>query len=87
MWGSKPSPQWENLFGIIVLQFLGSLPGGYGIDFIGIVPLPLPWLLCLWMWVLFFGVFQHPPVDSEQLVAILVLLQEEMSARPSTPPS
>ena len=31
MWGSEPSLQWENLCGIIVLQFVGCLPGSYGI--------------------------------------------------------
>ena len=30
-WGSEPSQQWENFFGIIVLQFVGHPPGGYGI--------------------------------------------------------
>ena len=29
--GSEPSQQWENYFGIIVLQFVGLLPGGYGV--------------------------------------------------------
>ena len=31
MWGSELSQQWENFFGIIVLQFLGHEPGRYGI--------------------------------------------------------
>ena len=33
-WGSRPSQQWENLFGITVLKVLqsgGHSPGGYGI--------------------------------------------------------
>ena len=30
-WGSKPSQQWENFFGVIVLQFVGHPPRGYGI--------------------------------------------------------
>ena len=33
-WGSRPSQQWENLFGITVLtvlQSVGHSPGGYGI--------------------------------------------------------
>ena len=31
MWGSEPSQQWENFFGIIVLQFVGHPPSRYGI--------------------------------------------------------
>ena len=30
-WGTELSKQWENFFGIIVLQFAGYSPGGYGI--------------------------------------------------------
>ena len=30
-WGSELSKQWENFFGIIVLQFAGHSPGGYRI--------------------------------------------------------
>ena len=38
--------------------------------------------------VYFFGGFQRPPVMVvQQLAVILVLLREEMSTRPSTPPS
>ena len=29
--GSEPSQQWENFFGIIVLQFMGHPPSRYGI--------------------------------------------------------
>ena len=29
-WGSEPSQQWENFFGIIFLQFVGHPPGRYG---------------------------------------------------------
>ena len=32
-WGLEPSQQWENFFGIIVLQFLGHQPIRYGIRF------------------------------------------------------
>ena len=31
MWGLGPLQQCENFFGIIVLQFVGHLPSGYGI--------------------------------------------------------
>ena len=31
MWGSEPSQQCENFFGIIVFQSVGHLPGEYGI--------------------------------------------------------
>ena len=31
IWGSEPSQQWENFFGITVLQFVGHAPGSYGI--------------------------------------------------------
>ena len=31
MWGSQLSKQWENFFGIIVLQFVSHLPGRYGV--------------------------------------------------------
>ena len=33
MCGSEPSQQWENFFGIIFLQFVACLSGGYGIWF------------------------------------------------------
>ena len=69
MWGSEPSQEYENFFGIIVLQSVGHPPGGYGISFIVLAPPPtislgLP--LCLWMWGTFFFFFfelQHPPVN------------------------
>ena len=51
--GSEPSQQWENLFGIIVLQFVDCLPGGYGTLFYHNCSPPtiLLWiLLCLWIW-------------------------------------
>ena len=64
---------------------------GMGFEFIMIVPL-LP-SYCGFFFVFecgvsFFGWFQRPPVTVvQQLVAILVLLREEMSTRPSTLPS
>ena len=72
--GSGPSQQWENFFGIIVLQSVGHPPRGYRIDFIVIVPLLLScyifffvfghgFLFCLFVCLFVFGDFQHPPVD------------------------
>ena len=55
-WGSEPSQQCKNFFGVIVLQSVGS-PGGYGIWFCCDCPPPtvlLGLLLCLWMWDIFF---------------------------------
>ena len=64
-WGSEPSHQ-ENFFGVIVLQFVGHPPDGYGIWFCHDCPPPtcLLWLLCFWIWgiFLFFDGFQCPPV-------------------------
>ena len=62
MWGSKPSQYWENVFVIIVLQFVGHPLGKYEIWFYhGSAPptISLQLLLCLWMW----GRFQCPSVD------------------------
>ena len=48
-WGSELSLLWENLFTIIIFQFEGCLPGGYGI-----------WLYCeiapptILLWLFFF---------------------------------
>ena len=56
-WGSEPWRQWENVFGILVLQFVGHPPGRYGIWFYCDSAPPttvLLWLLCLWTWVTFF---------------------------------
>ena len=57
MWGWEPSQQWENFFGIIILQFVDHPLGGYGIWFYHdhtppIVLLKL--LLCLWTWGILF---------------------------------
>ena len=56
-WGSELSKQWESFFGIIVLQFAGHSPGGYGIWLHHICAPPaivLQLLLCLWTWGIFF---------------------------------
>ena len=92
-WGSEPSQQQENFFGIINLQFVGCPSSRYGIWFYhDFTPLNiLLWLLlCLWIW----GIFFFFLVDSSvllsmvvQLVDILVLSQEEMSAHTSNSPS
>ena len=51
-WGSEPSQQWKNFFGIIVFQFVGHPPGGYRIWFYCdcVPPTILLRLLCLWKW-------------------------------------
>ena len=41
IWGSELSQQWENFFGIIVLQFVVTNFMGIGFDFIVIAPLLL----------------------------------------------
>ena len=90
-WGSEPSQQCKNFFGIIVLQSVGHRLGEYGIGF-------LSWLLpsyhfteasslsldvgCL----LYVCVFQHL-LAVQQLFAISVLSEEEMSAHSSILPS
>ena len=65
MWGSEPSQQWENFFGIIVLQFVGCPLGGYGIWFYrDCTPtMSLQFLLVFGSRVSFFNRFQHPPVN------------------------
>ena len=88
MWGSETSQQCENFFGITVLQSVGHPPGEYGIWF-DCVYTPtghLLWLLCFWWGVSFLvGSSILLSMVVQQLVAILVLLQEEMSVCPSTP--
>ena len=57
MWGLEPSQQCKNFLGIIVLQFVSHLPGGYRIWFYGDCVPPtifLQLLLCPWMWGIFF---------------------------------
>ena len=66
MWGSEPSQQWENSFGIIVLQFVGCPLVGYGIWFYRDCTPPtmsLQFLLVFGSRVSFFDGFQHPPVN------------------------
>ena len=64
-WGSEPPQQWQNFFGIIVLQSMGHPPDGCGIWFYPGCTSPtisLQHLLCFQMWGIFFlGGFQHPP--------------------------
>ena len=64
-WGSETSQQCENFFGIIVLQSVGHPPGGYGIwfDCVYTPTTILLWLLCFWKRGIFFGGFQHSPVN------------------------
>ena len=73
MWDSEPSQQWENFFFIIVVQFMGHPTGGYGFDFIMIVPLLLS--CCGFFFVFgctvpFLDGFQRPPVDGCDFGAI-----------------
>ena len=56
-WGSEPSLQCENIFGIIVLQFVGHSPGVYGILFFCDCVLPIILLqLLIYMEYLFWWV-------------------------------
>ena len=69
MWGSEPSQEWENFFGIIVLQFVGHSPGRYGILFYHDCAPPtisVQLLLCFWMWDIVFL------VDSSVLLSMVV---------------
>ena len=66
MWGSEPSLQWVDVFGISVLQSVSHPPSSYGIWFYCDCTPPtvsLWLLLCLCMWGIFFGEFQCLPVD------------------------
>ena len=64
-WGSEPSQQWENFFGIIVLQFVGCPPDGYGVwchcDCTS--PTISQFFFVFGHGVSFFDGFQHSPVD------------------------
>ena len=89
--GSEPSCQWVDFCGIIVLHLWVTHPAVMGFDFIVIVPL-LP-SHCGFSFV--FGCGISFLVSSsvflsmivQQLVMILVLSQERVSAHSSTPPS
>ena len=91
MWGSEPSLQWVDFYGLSVLQFVSHPLGVVGFDFILIAPL-LP-SHCGFSFV--FGCGVSFLVNSsvflsmivQQLAVILVLLKEGARARPSTPPS
>ena len=64
MWGSEPTQQKQNFFGIIVLQFVVTDPVGLGFDFIMIVPLLLShcgFFFVFGCGVSFFSRFWHPP--------------------------
>ena len=80
MWDSEPSQQWENFFGIIVLQFVCHPPGSLRFDFIMIVPL-LPFS-CIFFFVFGRGVSFCDRFNVllsmfvQQLFVILVLSQE-----------
>ena len=90
-WGSDPSLQWVDFCGNIVLQSVSHPPAVMGFDFIVIAPLLLSH--CSFSFV--FGCEVSFLVSSsvflsrivQQSVVILVLSQEGVSTRPSTPPS
>ena len=66
-WGSEPSLQWVDFYGVSVLQFVSHPPSSYGIWFYSDCAPPtisLWLLLCLWLWGVFFGEFQCLPVDN-----------------------
>ena len=96
MWDPKHSQQLGNIFGINVLLLVSHPSSGYEIWFYHDSALPLPtislwFLLCLWMWDIFFwggGVqFWHPPINHCSTASCkFVLSQEEMSMCPSALP-
>ena len=87
-WGSEPSLQWVDFCCISVLQSVSHPPSSYGIWFYCDCAPPtvsLWLLLCLWMWGIFFGEFQCPPVDDCPAASCdSVFSQEGAKARPST---
>ena len=88
-WGSEPSLQWVDFSGMCS-PVCESPTQQFGVWFYCDCAPPtisLWLLLCLWMWGIFFGEFQCLPVDDCSAVVILVLLQEGVRARPSTPAS
>ena len=65
-WGSEPSLQWVDFCGISVVQFVSHPPSSYGNWFYCDCAPPtvsLWFLLCLWLWGIFFGEFQCLPID------------------------
>ena len=87
-WGSEPSQQLENFFGIIFLQLVGCPPGGYAILFYhDCSPYHLTVASSLSLDIGFFFLRVLVLMVVQQLVEILALSQEEMSAHPSTLPS
>ena len=90
-WGSEPSLQWVDFCGISILQFVSHPPSSYGIWFYCDCTPPtvsLWLLLCLWIWGISL-VSSHVFLSMivQRLVVILVLSQEGVRARPSSPPS
>ena len=77
-WASEPSQQWENVFGIIVLQLWVAHQAGMEFDLTVVVPLLLP--RCSFFFVFgrlyLFLVGSSIPLSVvvQQLVVILVLL-------------
>ena len=92
MWGSEPSQQCEDFLVLLFSSLWVMHPAGMGFDFTVTVPLLLS--CCSFFFVFgcghlffFFGRFQCPSVDGYSTASCdLVLLQEEMSAHPSTLP-
>ena len=65
-WGSEPSLQWVDFWGISVLQFVSHPRSSYGILFYCVCApsaVSLWLLLCLWVWGIFLGEFQCLTVD------------------------
>ena len=90
--GKTSTQQWDNFFGIIVFQFVGHLPIGYGIwfycDCAASYHLAAATSLSLDVGYLFLvGSCIFLSMTVKQLVVILVLAQEEMNTHPYTPPS
>ena len=91
-WGSEPSQQCKNFFGVIVPS-LWVLPAGMGFDFVAIAPsycLAGASSLSLDVGYLFLvgsSVLLSAVLLVQQLVAILGLSQEELSTQPFTLPS
>ena len=65
MWGSEPSHQWENVFGIILLQFVVPAPGQYGISLSHVLIFLSRCGFCFVFGqeISVFGELQHPPVN------------------------